>query len=106
MSNYKIFDIDEALRLKMLYKKNRQVAKEIFLCELISYQTFFGTHTSIVGAKLSLTHCFKKKTVETVLNDLNYKLISFSTPRQRGLYGEVYDRSTNFCFVPKDSAEG
>lgn len=102
MSKYKIFDTDEAQRLLPVYKKKRHYAKAMLLTELISYQLFFGTHTSIVGAKLSFVHCFKKKTVETVLNDLNYKLLSFSTPMQRGLYGEVYGRCTNFSFVPKD----
>lgn len=103
MSKYEIFDIGQAQRLRMLYKKNRQEAKKNFLEELISYQYFFGNQTSIVGAKLSVVHCYRKKTVETVLNDLNYKLSSFSTPLQRGLYGEAYGRCTNFCFVPKDS---
>lgn len=103
MSNYKNFDIDEAQKLRLIYKKRRHYAKEKFLDDLISWQYFFGDKSSIVGVNISLTHCYSRKTVETALNDLNYKLTSFSTPHQRGLYGEVYDKSTNFCFIPNNS---
>ncbi len=91
------FDISKAYHLQMSYKKSRKVAKQKLVEELISWQHFFGT-TSITGVKISLPCCYRKSTVESVLNDLGYNLDYFSTSIQRGLYGETYGRNTNFSF--------
>lgn len=98
----KNFNIADAHRLRLIYKKERLYAKETLVEQLISWQYFFGTK-SIVGVTISLPRYYQRRTVEIVCNDLGYTLTSFSNPIQRGLYGETYGRGTNFTFM---SAEG
>ena len=97
MANAENFDISKACILSDIYKKNRKVARKKFVDELISYQNFFGT-LSIVGAKLSIPRLYRRSTVESVLNDLGYKLDDFNTSIQQDLYGGTYGRDTNFSF--------
>lgn len=101
MSN-KNFNISRAFELKEIYKKSHHYAKERFIEELVSYQYFFGSD-SIVGCKLFTNHNYQKRTVESVLNDLGYELVTFSHTRQRGLYGQTFGLDTNFSFTEKDS---
>lgn len=104
MSKYKNFDINRAEKLRSVYKKKRNYAKERFISKLITYQQFFRD-SSIVGVELSTIEYYRKNTVEAVLSDLNYKLISFSNPENTGPNG---GKKTHFSFVPKNSdfAEG
>ena len=99
MSKQKNFNIGKAQQLCLVYKKKRQYSKAQLVSKLIEWQHFFGTQ-SIVGVKISLCDCYRRKTVETVLKDLGYELEpdSFSNPIQRGLYGVTYGRDTNFSF--------
>lgn len=75
-STSKDFNIVKAEQLCLSYIKNRQAAKTEFISELISYQHFFGD-VSIVNCKLILNRHYQKKTVESVLSDLGYKIVSF-----------------------------
>ncbi len=75
-STSKDFNLVKAKQLCLSYIKARQSAKKEFITELIHYQYFFGKE-SIVNCKLGLTKRYKKKTVEAVLSDLGYKIVSF-----------------------------
>lgn len=93
----KNFSIDKAQQLRLSYKQKRQYAKERVVEQLISWQYFFGT-TSIIGVHISLSNYYQRRTVEAVCKDLGYKLVFFSNPVQRGLYGTTYGRGTDFTF--------
>ena len=98
MSNYKTFDIDKARELRIVYKKKRHYAKEELVGSLITRQRI--NKNSIVGIYISLNHIYKKKTIQTVLDDLGYKLTFYKTAN--------IEKYTLFSFEPKncDSAEG
>ena len=97
MANVELFDISKACYLQKYYKKKRKVSKKKLVEQLISWQQFFDTK-SIIGVEISLPCCYRKSTVEEVLNELGYQLDYFNTSIQRGLYGEEYGRDTNFSF--------
>ncbi len=59
------------------YIKARQAAKTECITDLICLQNFFK-ETSIVDYKIALSRRYHKKTVEDVLSDIGYKLVSFS----------------------------
>lgn len=101
MSKYKIFNIDEAQRLLPVYKKKRNYAKAMLLTELISWQDFFG-NSSIVGVKVSTEHRYKRKTIQTVLNDLGYILTSYRTVTTHPYCCVTSITFTEFTFTPKD----
>lgn len=84
-STSKDFNLVKAEQLCLEYIKARQAAKTEFISELISYQHFFGD-MSIVNCKLRLDKCYKRKTIESVLSDLGYKLVSFSNQTNYVLY--------------------
>lgn len=107
MSKYEIFDIGKAEKLIGIYKKNRHYAKTLLLAELISWQYFFG-NKSIAGVKISPKHCYSKKTVKTVLDDLGYMLTSYKTGILHPLVMGNSEKYVEFTFIPKDSqtAEG
>lgn len=98
MSNYKIFNIDKADELRIVYKKKQHYAKENLLIDLIGWQSIFG-NTSIVGVRISLNHRYKKKTIVSVLDSLGYKLDSYKLAYD----GVIPGKSTIFRFIPKDS---
>ena len=99
MSEFKILDINKAENLCLTYKKHRHYAKERFLGDLIDFQYFFGNE-SIVNVNILLTTHYTKKTVQSVLADLDYKLILYSAPKQEDLCGISHGRSTKIRFVP------
>lgn len=76
MTINKDFNLVKAECCCLDYIKSRQPAKTEFIVELISLQHFFG-ETSIVDCKLGLCKRYRKKTVEDVLSNLGYKLVSF-----------------------------
>ena len=94
----KNFNIDKALKLSLEYKKKRNYAKYNFIKLLISDQRFYGD-TSIVGHALSTPIYYEKAIVETVLNDLGYKLIDFNYTKYKDLHEQTYILSTNFSFT-------
>lgn len=98
--SYENFNIDKANDLSLIYKKKRLYAKARFVDALISYQHFFG-NLSIVGAALSTPINFQKGTVESVLNDLDYKLVSFNHHKSYDIYGVSYIISTDFSFTKR-----
>ncbi len=101
MTNIELFNIAKAYQLKEFYKKSRKASSQKLVEQLISWQQFFGTK-SIIGVAISLPCYYRKSTVESVLNDLGYKLDYFSTSIQYGLYGETFGKDTNFSFsVPE-----
>lgn len=72
----KDFDIVKAEQLCLRYIRARQIAKTQFISELIGYQHFFGEN-SIVNCKLGLSRRYQRRTVQSVLSDLGYKIVSF-----------------------------
>lgn len=102
MSIYEIFDTDKAEKLLPVYKKRRHYAKARLLAELISWQYFFG-NASIVGVKVSMEHRYKRKTIQTVLNDLGYIITSYKTITIHPYCFGTSITFTEFTFTPKDS---
>lgn len=72
----KDFNLVKAEQLCLSYIKARQAAKTEFISELIRYQHFFEVK-SIVDCKLLLSRRYLKRTVQSVLADLGYKIVSF-----------------------------
>lgn len=72
----KDFNLVKTEQLCLSYIKARQAARTEFVSELISYQHFFG-EKSIVDCKLGLSRRYLKRTVQSVLADLGYKIVSF-----------------------------
>lgn len=97
MSN-KNFNIDKAKELRLIYIKKRHYAKKNFIECLISYQHFFG-NTSIVGCTLAINHNYQKRTIESVCDDLGYKLVKFSHRKMIDFSGNVYGLDTSFKFI-------
>lgn len=95
------FNIDKALKLSLDYRKERDHTKHKFIELLISYQRFYGD-ISIVGCALSTPIYYDKTIVETVLNDLGYKLINFNYTKYKDLHEQTYILSTNFSFIVKE----
>ncbi len=91
------FDISKAFHLRDCYKKQRKISKQRLVESLISWQYFFG-EKSIVGVTISLPCCYRKSTVESVINDMGYNLTYYNTSSQRDLYGVTHGRDTNFSF--------
>lgn len=73
MSKKKKLDVDKAKQLALIYKEKRHYAKQQFIEELISFQNFFG-NTPIIGCELGLNRQYYRKTIKSVLKDLNYEL--------------------------------
>lgn len=96
--NNKNFNMDKALKLSLDYKKKRNYAKYKFIEFLISDQHFYGD-ISIVGCPLSTPIYYEKSIIETVLNDLGYKLVNFNYTKYKGLHDQTYILSTNFSFT-------
>lgn len=74
----KDFYTEKASQLLETYKKNWEFAKARFVKNLIEYQNAFGTE-SILDRELLLYGCYTLETVTSVLDDLNYDLVSFRT---------------------------
>lgn len=98
----KDFNIVKAQELCLSYTKARQVAKTKLILELIIYQRFFGEQ-SIVDCKLSLNRCYQKRTVEAVLSDLGYKIVSFYNQTDYEYHGT--DKHT-YSVITFTTAEG
>lgn len=96
MSNYEIFDIDKAEKLRIAYKQKCNHEKEKLIRSLIALQRT-SIRKSIVGEKISIHYIYKKKTIETILNDLGYQLISYKIK----FHQKTSEEYTVFSFIPK-----
>ena len=71
----KDFYTTKARQLLLYYVKTRKFAKARFISELIECQEFFGTK-SILNYEILLRNNYQRNTIEAVLSDLNYSIIS------------------------------
>ncbi len=74
----KLFPIETAKQLLVNYKKKRHFAKAKFINELIELQYFFG-NTTILNCELLMNGLYRKQTIMTVLNDMDYTDIKIRT---------------------------
>lgn len=88
------FNINVAKDFYLTYIKNRYFGKARFIEELISLQSSYGDK-SIVGCELSIPRNYQKRTVQEVLNDLDYTLIEFSHSKTTD-NGRYHITATNF----------
>lgn len=99
----KDFNLVKAEALYLSYNRARQPDKTEFISELIRYQYFFG-ETSIVNCKLSLSRCYQKRTVQSVLEDLcHYKIVSFYSQTD---YGHDGAGNATYSVITFTTAEG
>lgn len=99
----KDFNLVKAEQLCSSYIKARQAAKTELIAELIGYQHFFGD-TSIVDCKLGLSRRYQRRTVNSVLSDLGYKIVSFHTQTNYEYFGPAKHTFSVLTFTTAESS--
>ncbi len=98
----KSFDLIAAFNLFKSYSQKRQRAKANFIAELIGCQIFVGSK-SIVTYEVRVTKRYHKRTVTAVLDDMNYKIVSF---HYQSNYSLADNRKHTYTIITFTPAEG
>lgn len=101
MINQGFFKIHEAEKLLLHYVKKREKSKALFLASLINcYYLFYVYNETIIGQNIELFDFFRIKTAETVLQELGYKIVSFSS-KKKYFFDETQHakRVSVICFI-------
>lgn len=97
----KAFSLVEAFNLFKSYSQKRQRAKANFIAELIGCQIFVGSK-KIVNYEVRVTKRYHKKTVTAVLDDMNYKIVSFHYQSNYSLADNKKHTYTVITFTPAE----
>lgn len=84
----KDFYTEKAYKLLNQYEEKQYYSKAKFLYALINSQLCFSSGKSILDCKLILNGCYRKRTIELVLDDLNYSLIEYSVLKNFSCLGK------------------